>query len=175
MTKRLEHGEYFHADSIHFPDSLKYKTDGGRTVYGGGGIMPDIFIPVDTAYNSKLYTNLVRKGALNRFTTDYGLKHRDAIKAQYGSFDNFNKDFVVGQDLVDGLKAAAKEAKVTWNEDHFKRSEKFLLLQMKALIARNVWETQQYYQVMSSVDPGIQTALEVLNNEKEYKRILKGK
>ena len=137
--------------------------------------MPDIFIPVDTAYNSKLYTNLVRKGALNRFTTDYGLKHRDAIKTQYGSFDNFNKDFVVGQDLVDGLKAAAKEGKVTWNEEQFKRSEKFLLLQMKALIARNVWETQQYYQVMSSVDPGIQKAMEVLGNEKEYKRILTGR
>ena len=175
MTKRLEHGEYFHADSIHFPDSLKYKTDGGRTVYGGGGIMPDLFIPVDTAYNSKLYTNLVRKGALNRFTTDYGLKHRDEIKTKYGDFDNFNKTFTVGQDLVDGLKAAAKEAKVTWNEEQYKHSEKFLLLQMKALIARNVWETQQYYQVMSSVDPGLQKALEVIGNEKDYKRILKGK
>ena len=175
MEKRLKHGEYFHADSIHFPDSLKYKTDGGRTVYGGGGIMPDLFIPVDTAYNSKLYTNLVRKGALNRFTTDYGLKHRDAIKAQYGDFDNFNKNFVVGQDLVDGLKAAAKEAKVEWDEEQYKRSEKFLLLQMKALIARNVWETQQYYQVMFSVDSGIQKALEVLGNDREYKRILKGK
>ena len=175
MNKRLEHGEYFHADSIHFPDSLKYKTDGGRTVYGGGGIMPDLFIPVDTAYNSKLYTNLVRKGALNRFTTDYGLRHRDEIKAQYGDFEHFNQDFIVGQDLVDGLKAAAKEAKVEWSEEQFKHSEKFLLLQMKALIARNVWETQQYYQVMSSVDPGIQKALEVLDNERDYKRILKDK
>ena len=175
MTKRLEHGEYFHADSIHFPDSLKYKTDGGRTVYGGGGIMPDLFIPVDTAYNSKLYTNLVRKGALNRFTTDFGLKHRDEIKTKYGDFDNFNKTFSVGQDLVDGLKAAAKEAKVDWNEEQYKHSEKFILLQMKALIARNVWETQQYYQVMSSVDPGLQKALEVIGNEKDYKRILKGK
>ena len=175
MTKRLEHGEYFHADSIHFPDSLKYKTDGGRTVYGGGGIMPDIFIPIDTAYNSKLYTNLVRKGALNRFTTDYGLKHRDDIKAQYGSFENFNKDFVVGQDLVEGLKAAAEEAKVNWNDEQFARSEKFLLLQIKALIARNVWETPQYYQVMASIDTGIQKALEVLGNEKTYKKVLKGK
>ena len=175
MAKRLEHGEYFHADSIHFPDSLKYKTDGGRTVYGGGGIMPDIFIPIDTAYNSKLYTNLVRKGALNRFTTDYGLKHRDDIKAQYGSFENFNKDFVVGQDLVEGLKAAATEAKVEWNDEQFARSEKFLLLQIKALIARNVWETQQYYQVMASIDTGIQKALEVLGNEKSYKKVLKGK
>ena len=175
MTKRLEHGEYFHADSIHFPDSLKFKTSGGRTVYGGGGIMPDLFIPVDTAYNSKLYTNLVRKGALNRFTTDYGLKHRDEIKAQYGDFDSFNKNFVVGQDLLDGLKAAAKEAKVDWDDEQFIRSEKFLLLQIKALIARNVWETQQYYQVMSSADTGIQKALEVLDNEREYKRILKSR
>ena len=173
MNKRLEHGEYFHADSIHFPDSLKFKTDCGRTVYGGGGIMPDIFIPVDTAYNSKLYTNLVRKGALNRFTTDYGLKHREAIKAQYGNFDNFNKNFIVGEELINGLKKAAEEAKVEWNDEQFAHSEKFMLLQIKALIARNVWETQQYYQVMSAVDPGIQKALEILGDNKEYKRILK--
>ena len=175
MTKRLEHGEYFHADSIHFPDSLKYKTDGGRTVYGGGGIMPDIFIPADTSYNSKLYTNLVRKGALNRFTTDYGLKHRDEIKAQYGDFEQFNKKFEVGKDLVDKLKKAAEEAKVEWNDEQFARSEKFILLQVKALIARNVWETQQYYQVMSSEDAGIRKAMEILGNEKQYKNILKGK
>ena len=175
MTKRLEHGEYYHADSIHFPDSLKYKTDCGRTVYGGGGIMPDIFIPVDTAYNSKLYTNLVRKGTLNRFTTDYGLKHRNEIKAQYGDFDNFNKNFTIGQDLIDQLKADAKEAKVEWDDEQFARSEKYLLMQIKALIARNVWETQQYYQVMSSADPGVQKALEVLDSAREYNRILKGK
>ena len=175
MEKRLKHGEYYHADSIHFPDSLKFKTDGGRTVYGGGGIMPDLFIPVDTAYNSKLYTNLVRKGALNRFTTDYALKHRDEIKAQYGDFDNFNKDFVVGQDLINGLKKAAEEAKVEWNEEQFNRSEKFLLLQIKALIARNVWETQEYYRVMASTDPGIQKAIEILNDNKAFNKILSDK
>ena len=175
MEKRLKHGEYYHADSIHFPDSLKYKTDGGRTVYGGGGIMPDIFIPVDTAYNSKLYTNLVRKGALNRFTTDYGLKHRDEIKTQYGDFERYNKNFTVGQDLIDGLKAAATEAKVEWDDEQFARSDRFILLQMKALIARNVWETQQYYQVMASVDPAVQKALEVLGSEKTYKNLLKRK
>ena len=175
MTKRLEHGEYFHADSIQFPDSLKYKTDGGRTVYGGGGIMPDLFVPIDTAYNNKLYTNLVRKGALNRFTTDYGLKHRDEIKKQYGDFEHFNKDFNVGKDLVEGLKKAAEEAKVEWNDEQYAHSEMFILLQIKALIARNVWETQQYYQVMASVDPGIQKAMEVLGDNKQYKNILKRK
>ena len=175
LTKRLEHGEYFHADSIHFPDSLKYKTDGWRTVYGGGGIMPDIFIPVDTSYNSKLYTNLVRKGALNRFTTDYALKHRDELKAESGDFAQFNKKFNVGKDLVEGLKKAAEEAKVEWNDEQFKHSEKFILLQMKALIARNVWETQQYYEVMAKEDPGIKKALEIIRSDKDYKRILKGK
>ena len=103
------------------------------------------------------------------------MKHRDEIKAQYGDFDNFNKNFTVSQDLIDGVKAAATEAKVEWNDEQFQRSEKFLLIQMKALIARNVWETQQYYQVMASVDTGLQKALEVLGNDKDYKRILKGK
>ena len=175
MSKRLEHGEYFHADSIHFPDSLKYKTDGGRTVFGGGGIMPDIFIPVDTSFNSKLYTNLVRKGALNRFTTDYGLKHREEIRAQYTDFEQFNKNFVVGKDLIDGLKKAAEEAKVSWDEEQYKHSEKFIILQVKALIARNVWETQEYYRVMASEDAGIGKAMEIIRNDREYKRILKGK
>ena len=76
---------------------------------------------------------------------------------------------------MDGLKAAATEAKVEWNDEQFARSGKFLLLQIKALIARNVWETQQYYQVMASIDTGIQKALEVLGNEKTYKKVLKGK
>ena len=175
MSKRLERGEYFHADSIHFPDSLKFRTDGGRTVYGGGGIMPDLFIPVDTSFNSKLYTNLVRKGALNRFTTDYALKHRDEIKAQYGDFESFNEKFTVSQSLIDELKKVAKESKVEWDDGQFKHSEKFLLLQVKALIARNVWETQHYYQVMAKEDAGIRKALEIIGNDKEYGRVLRGK
>ena len=173
MLKRLENGEYFHADSIHFPDSLKYKTDGGRTVYGGGGIMPDIFIPVDTSFNSKLYTNLVRKGTLNRFTTDYALQHRDEMLKKYTDFAQFNKEFTVGDDLIAGLKKVGEENKVEWNEEEFARSEKFIRLQVKALIARNVYEMQQYYEVMLAEDNGVQKAIEILSNEKEYKRILK--
>lgn len=173
MTKRLENGEYFHADSIHFPDSLKYKTDGGRIVYGGGGIMPDIFIPIDTSFNSKLYTNLVRKGALNRFTTDYALQHRDEMLKKYADFAQFNKEFTVGDDLIAGLKKVGEENKVEWNEEEFARSEKFIRLQVKALIARNVYEMQQYYEVMLAEDNGVQKAIEILSNEKEYKRILK--
>lgn len=173
LTDRMKNGEYFHADSIHFPDSLKYKTENGRIVYGGGGIMPDIFIPADTSFNSKLYTNLVRKGILNRFTTDYALKHRDEMKATYPTFVDFNKNFVVTDEFVEGLKQAAQEGKVEWNDEQFARSEKFIRMQIKALIARNLWEMQQYYEVVISEDDGVQKAMEILCNDKEYKKLLK--
>lgn len=173
MTKRLEHGEYFHADSIHFPDSLRYKTDKGRVVYGGGGIMPDIFMPVDTSYNSKLYTNLIRKGVLNKYTVDYAMLHRDQLKESYPVFSQYNKFFEVDHEMIEELKAQATKEKVEWNEEQYQRSEKFIKLQVKALIARNVWEMQQYYEVTLTEDPTIKKALEVIGNEKTYRSTLK--
>lgn len=173
LTDRMKNGEYFHADSIHFPDSLKYKTENGRIVYGGGGIMPDIFIPADTSFSSKLYTNLVRKGILNRFTTDYALKHRDEMKATYPTFADYNKNFVATDKFVEGLKQAAADGKVEWDDEQFARSEKFIRMQIKALIARNLWEMQQYYEVVISEDDGVQKAMEILCNNKEYNKLLK--
>lgn len=173
LTDRMKNGEYFHADSIHFPDSLKYKTENGRIVYGGGGIMPDIFIPADTSFSSKLYTNLVRKGILNRFTTDYALKHRDEMKATYPTFADYNKNFVATDKFVEGLKQAAADGKVEWDDEQFARSEKFIRMQIKALIARNLWEMQQYYEVVISEDDGVQKAMEILCNDKEYNKLLK--
>lgn len=173
MTKRLEHGEYFHADSIHFPDSLKYRTDKGRIVYGGGGIMPDIFMPADTSFNSKLYTNLVRKGVFNKYTVDYAMAHREQVKNEYGSFSQYNKKFQVTDAMIEDVKKMADKEKVTWNEEEYKRSEKYIKLQIKALIARNVWEMQQYYEVTLKEDPTIKKAIEVIGNEKEYRKMLR--
>ena len=172
MTKRLEHGEYFHADSIHFPDSLKYKTDGGRIVYGGGGIMPDIFMPADTTFNSKLYTNLVRKGVFNKYTVDYAMQHRDELKKEYPEFSQYNKNFVVNKAMIDAIKELAANEKVEWNDEEFQRSEKYIRLQIKALIARNVWEMQQYYEVTLKEDPTIAKAVDVLSNEKQYRKLI---
>ena len=173
MTKRMEHGEYFHADSIRFPDSLKYKTDGGRTVYGGGAIMPDLFMPADTSFNSKLYTNLVRKGIFNRYTVDYAMAHRDELKAAYPAFAQYNDRFNVTNAMIDAIKKAAENEKVEWNEEEYLRSEKYIKLQIKALIARDVWEMQQYYEVTLKEDPVIDKALEVLSSDKEYKKLLR--
>ena len=172
MTKRLEHGEYFHADSIHFPDSLKYKTDKGRIVYGGGGIMPDIFMPADTSFNSKLYTNLIRKGILNKYTVDYAMAQRENLKQQYQQFNQYNQDFQVTDAMIEEIKKLAEKEKVSWKEDEYRRSEKYIKLQVKALIARNVWETQQYYEVTLKEDPTIKKAIEVISHDRTYRKLL---
>ena len=173
MTKRLEHGEYFHADSIRFPDSLKYKTDGGRTVYGGGGIMPDLFMPADTSFSSKLYTNLVRKGIFNRYTVDYAMAHREELKLEYPTFDKYNERFTVTETMMEAVKKLAESEKVEWKAEEYQRSEKYIKLQIKALIARNVWEMQQYYEVTLKEDPMMEEALKVLSNDKRYRSLLR--
>ncbi len=173
MTKRLKHGEYFHADSIQFPDSLKYLTDGGRTVYGGGGIMPDIFIPADTSFSSKLYTNLIRKGIFNKYTVDYVMQYRDKLKQQYPDIETYNVHFSVDNDMINDIKALAEKEKVEWNDEEYQRSEQFIKLQTKALIARNIWDTQQYYQVTLTEDPALKKAMEILSDDRQYNKLLK--
>ena len=174
MTKRMKHGEFYHADSIKFPDSLKYSTlVSGRTVYGGGGIMPDIFMPVDTSYSTKLYTNLVKKGILNRFTLEYVMENRSAILNQYVDFDTYNKDFEVTDSMIEDFKNFAEKEGVTWNEEQFKRSESMIKLPLKALIARNEWNMENYYQVILQGDKAVNKAMEILNDSNQYRKILK--
>ena len=165
MTKRMDHGEFYHADSIQFPDSLKYSTlISGRTVYGGGGIMPDIFMPVDTSYSTKLYTDLIRKGILNRFTLDYVMANRNEILNQYVDFDRFDKEFNITDSMIDDFRAFAEKEGVTWNEEQFERSAPLIKLQLKALIARNEWNMENYYQVVLKEDKVVNKAMEILND-----------
>ena len=135
--------------------------------------MPDIFMPVDTSYNSKLYTNLVRKGVFNKYTVDYAMQHRDQLKALYPDFSQYNKDFEVDSVIMDAFKTLAAKEKVEWNDEQYQRSEKYIKLQIKALIARNVWEMQQYYEVTLTEDPTIRKALDVIGSDKVYRAMLK--
>ena len=175
LTKRMERGEYFHADSIQFPDSLKYKTDNGRTVYGGGGIMPDIFISADTTFSSKLYTNLIRKGAINKFTADYVIKNRASIEQNCKTFDAFEQNFSINDSIINQLKETAEKSEIEWKEDEYKRSETFIKLQLKALIARDLYGQAYYYRVTLKEDKAIKTALELLEENKKYKETLMAK
>lgn len=110
LMNRYKHGEFLTADSINFPDSLKYTTPRGKTVYGGGGIMPDIFIPMDTTNYSTFYNEIVRKGVVSGFTLDYLSTHRDELKNKYPTFNDFKNKFKVNDELYNELiKYAGKE------------------------------------------------------------------
>ncbi|MBE6342613.1 MAG: S41 family peptidase [Lentimicrobiaceae bacterium] len=174
MTKRMKHGEFYHSDSIQFPDSLKYSTLlSGRTVYGGGGIMPDIFMPVDTTFATKLYTDLIRKGIFNRFTVDYVMKNRELISNKYSDFENFYEQFEVTDEMISDFRSLAEEEGVEWNDEQFQRSEPMIQLQLKALIARNEWSQSEYYRVVMNEDKVIKKAVEILNDSNQYRKILK--
>ena len=173
MTKRLEHGEYYHADSIQFPDSLKYYTlNSHRTVYGGGGIMPDIFMPVDTTSSSKLFTDLVRKNVFNAYCIDYVLENREKINRNYPKFEDFNKKFKVDDTMIDNFKKIAESKDVKWDDEQFERSENWIKLRIKAMIAQDVWDIDKFYQVVTRDDKVIQKAVDILNSKKEYDKIL---
>ena len=173
MTKRMEHGEYYHADSIHFPDSLKYFTlNSGRTVYGGGGIMPDIFMPVDTTYSTKLFTDLIRKMVFNSFCIDYVLANREKIQQEYPEFDKYNKNFDVDEAMIEEFKKVAEQKGVKWDDEQYARSEKWIKLRIKGMIAQDVWNIDKFYQVVMREDKMIEKAVNVLNSKKEYDKIL---
>ena len=113
LQTRSKHGEYLTADSIKFPDSLKFKTPQGRTVYGGGGIMPDIFIPLDTSKYSSLYAEFVRKGVVNSFVLNYMEENRSNMKQQYPTIEDFKKNFTVSDELYENLVAYGRKEGVS--------------------------------------------------------------
>ena len=173
MTKRLDHGEYYHADSIKFADSLKYYTlTNKRTVYGGGGIMPDIFMPLDTSYSTKLFTNLVRKNVFNGYCIDYVLANREQLNKDYPDFEKYNKKFVVTDAMMDDFRKMAENKEVEWNEEQYKRSEEWIKLRLKGIIAQDLWNIDKFYQVFMKEDKMIKKAVEVINSKREYDNIL---
>ena len=113
LQKRANRGELYTADSIQFPDSLKYKTPHGRTVYGGGGIMPDIFVPLDTTKYSTLYNEIVRKGVFGSFVADYMEDNRDLLKAKYPTFESFKDNYIITDAFYNEFMQYAKKEGVS--------------------------------------------------------------
>ncbi len=171
--KRYTDGELITSDSIHFPDSLKFKTlVNHRTVYGGGGIMPDIFIPADTTSYSDYYRNLIRKGIFNSFALEYSDRNRNTLASEFKSFDEFRKKFSLSQEDIDLFIKKAEEAGVKYNEDQFKTSQADIMNILKGLIASNRWQTTAYYQIVNQNDRVIEKAMKTLSDKSEYNRIL---
>lgn len=171
LIARYNNGELMHADSIHFPDSLKYTTKRlGRTVYGGGGIMPDYFVPMDTTSYTKLHRNLVAKGVINKTSSVYIDTHRKDLQRRFKEFNAFNAGYQVGNDVLDILKEEAEKAKVDLTDEEYQQSLPLIRTQLKALMARDLWDISEYYQVINTANESVQQAIRVLNGS--YERIL---
>ena len=175
LLERFNHGELMHADSIHFPDSLKYHTLRlARTVYGGGGIMPDIFVPIDTAQYTDYHRQLAARGIIIRSTTGYIEQHRQELKQRYPDFDTFNRDFQIDDAFLAHMRALADKEKVEFHEAQYTRSLPLIKTQLKALIARDLWDMNEYFQVMNATEETVRQALKVLQ-EGMYERIIPNK
>ena len=164
ISKRYEHGELYHADSIRFNDSLKYSTNGGRVVFGGGGIMPDVFVPLDTNQSSSYYDDLRRNGVINDYTLSYVDENMTALKAQYPDMYAFKKNFVLTEDFLNKFYAYAEKKSVKRNEEGIKKSDRLIKTQLKALVARDLWNTTAYYYVINDINPFLTKALESLDD-----------
>ena len=160
---RYLRGESFSRDSIHFPDSLKFKTLRlGRTVYGGGGIMPDVFVPQDTTAYSAYYAALLRQGLVIEYMNGLCDRHRAEWKAEYRDFDRFNERFEITDGMIDSLVALAGERGIAPDPDGLARSKEDLSVYMKALAASSLFSRDCFYRVMNAHSPEFQAALEAL-------------
>ena len=165
LENRLKHGEMTSADSIHFADSLRYYTlVKHRTVYGGGGIMPDYFVPLDTTRYTKFHRQLAAKGLIVQTNLKYIDAHRKQLKRSYKTFSDFNEGFTIPQSVVDEIVAegAKKEVKPA-DDEELQRTLPYLKMQLKALVARDLWDMSEYYQVMNEQNPIVLKGVEMIS------------
>ncbi|MBK9389918.1 MAG: S41 family peptidase [Bacteroidetes bacterium] len=171
--KRYTDGELMSADSIKMPDSLKYKTlVNNRIVYGGGGLMPDVFVAVDTTYNTSYFRKLAGKNVLNSFTLDYFDRNRAQITSKYKNFSDFNGGFQFSPEEIKAFIAKGESEGVKFDEAQFNTSKDEILLILKGLVATNIWQTSEYYQIINQNDKVIDKALEVISDKARYNAIL---
>jgi carboxyl-terminal processing protease len=173
LLDRFEHGEMQHVDSIHLSDSLTYTTRiNKRTVYGGGGIMPDVFVPLDTTANTPYYRKLVNRGIVNRAHVQYLQENREQLKRLYPDFESFKDNFEVPQNLLQKILDRAAELKIDFAEAEYEKSLPLLKIQLKALIAGDLWTTNEFYQIIDKINDSLQKALEILAKTGEYEKLL---
>lgn len=171
LTRRFKHGEFVSADSIKFPDSIKYYTTSKRIVYGGGGIMPDVFIPIDTTSNSKYYTDLWRKGLLNDYTMDYLDKHRSELTRKYPTIKSYKSGFVVTDEMFDDFVTYAEKNEVPRDNEGIERSGNEVRTIIKGLIARNMFDVSAYFEMISPIDRELMQAVKSIQEDNLFHKL----
>lgn len=171
--KRYTDGEMITADSIHLPDSLKYKTlVNKRVVHGGGGIMPDVFVAVDTSYNTLYFRRLAGKNILNSFTLEYFDRNRTFLSSRYKNFEDFRNNFQFSAEDIKAFIAKGEADGVKYDEGQFNISKEEILLILKGLVATNIWQLSEYYQIVNQNDKVIENALQLISDKNRYNSIL---
>ena len=165
LINRYNNGELSSTDSIVFPESQRYTTlTLNRTVYGGGGIMPDYFVPLDTTAYSEYYRDLIGKGIINRFVLQYVDDHRKQLKTEYHDFDTFNSSFEPSKSTLDKLVSFASDEGLEFNEADWSVSKAQVTLLFKSYMARDLWGMEHFFEVYNSNDEVFIKAVEILEN-----------
>lgn len=164
IETRYKHGEMINPDSIQFPDSLKYSTLlKHRTIYGGGGIFPDIFVPLDTSFNTPLYRKLVAKGVVNKVCRQYTDNNRDRLIRQFSDFEAYNAGFNDDAKIKENIIKETKNEKIEYTDGDMDEIMNTLLLQSKAIVAQSLYGSEYYYHVITPLNDELQTAIRFMN------------
>ncbi len=173
FLNRMSHGELFNADSITVSDSLAYKTlVNKRLVYGGGGIIPDIFVPMDTSSNYRYYNQLKRNFVVNNYVLNYVDKNRSELIAKYADFGDYNKNFEVNSAMIDTVVANGEKEGIEKDAESLAYTENSIKRDIKALIARDIFSRNDFYKIVLEDDDVIKKALEIIANQKKYDNLL---
>lgn len=159
--ERYQNGEMYSSDSIKFNDSLAYKTDKGRIVYGGGGIMPDAFVPLDTAGNSLYLNRLFSTNSIQEYTVKYAQENREKLEGM--GYEQFKASFNVNDQMLKDLVATAEANKLKFNEKQFNQSKRLLKQLTKAYIARGVWDNEGFYPIFNEQDEIYRRAIQLMD------------
>lgn len=174
ILHRYEAGEFSSADSVHFDNSQKVTTlKNSRTIYGGGGIMPDVFVPIDTTGITPYYRDLVAKGILNRFVVNYVDQNRSILKKDYPTEDSFVENFAVTPEMLADVKKLAHNDSIKIEERQVETSRKVIEANIKGLIGRDLFVNGTYSRIVNPLDPIFAEAVKVITDPKRYDEILK--
>ena len=168
ITKRFRHGEFFHADSIKFSDSLKYKTVNGRSVYGGGGIMPDYFVPLDTTQNSHYLNELFITNSISEYTFNYAAAHKEELTRM--GFEAYFSRFQITDAMLEQLTKVGKQNKVEPDWNDLRRHKMIFQVNVKAQIARRIWRNDGFYPIFNESNEVLQQAIRLFDRIPDLNR-----
>jgi carboxyl-terminal processing protease len=169
IITRYNHGEFFHSDSIHFNDSLKYTTVAGRSVYGGGGIMPDYFVPLDTLLNSHYLNELYSSYAIFEYSFYYAEKHKDELEKM--GMENFYKKFVVTDQMLNELVKVGERNKAKADYAELRARKNIFQTHVKAQIAKGVWGNEGFYPIFNQTNEILQQAIKLFDEAPEIDKM----